>query len=65
MEDEELVEIVQNSSNDFAKLAQALGGALTPEKCFVYFLTYQTVRGHTKLKPLSKLPEHKALVEVK
>ena len=65
MEDEELVEIVQNSTNDFAKLAQASGGALKPEKCFVYFLTYQTVRGHTKLKLLSKLPEHRALVEVK
>ena len=64
-DDEELVEQVQTTTNDFAQLAQALGGALKPEKIFVYFLTYQTVRGHTKLKPLSKLPEHRALVEVK
>jgi len=64
-EDEELVEQVQAATNDFAHLAQASGGALKPEKCFVYFLAYHTVRGQTKLKTLSQLPDPVALVEVK
>jgi len=64
-DDDELIEHVQSATTDFGQLAQASGGYLKAEKCFVYFLTYHTVRGVTKLKPLSKIPEPKALVEVK
>ena len=64
-EDEELIEMVQGATDDFANLAQASGGALNPSKCFVYFLTYQPMKGKMKLKPLKKLPEPACLIEVK
>jgi hypothetical protein len=64
-EDEELVEIAQGATDNFANLAQASGGTLKPSKCFVYFLTYQPMNGKMKLKPLKKLPEPACLIEVK
>ena len=64
-DNEELIEHVQSATTDFGQLAQASGGYLKAEICFVYSLAYHTVRGITKLKPLSKIREPKALVEVK
>ena len=65
MDDKELIEQVQQATTDFGMLAQAGGGAFKPEKCFVYFLCYETVQGKKKLKALKKLPEPHAYVNVK
>ncbi len=43
--DEELIEQVQVSSNDWGHISQETGGILKPVKCSLYLLTYKFVRG--------------------
>jgi len=62
---EELVQQVQEATNDWGLLGQATGGALKPEKCFLYLLDYSFNNGRAKLSTLKNLPEPEFAVEVK
>ncbi len=57
--------MVQEVTNDFGKPAQTTGGDLKPTKYIYYFLTYHTVPGKTKLKPLSNFANALGFVELK
>ena len=54
---EELVQQVQEATNDWGLLGQATGGALKPEKCFLYLLDYSFNKGRAKLSAPKNLPE--------
>ena len=61
----ELVQQVQEATNDWGLLGQATGGALKPEKCFLYLLNYSFNGGRAKLNTLKNFPEPEFAVEVK
>ncbi len=63
MEDSELIDQVQSSTNDFSLLAKASGGTLKPSKCFVYFLIYKAWSVVMRLKSLKNLPTNIGKVE--
>ena len=48
--DRELFVQVQAATTDWGHIAQASGGALKPEKCYVYFLSYRFINGKVRLK---------------
>ena len=62
---DELIQQVQGSTNDWGLLGQATGGALKPEKCFLYLLDYAFPNGRARLKSLKQLPEAEFKAEVK
>jgi len=63
--DEELIEQVQQATNDWGLLSQATGGILKQEKCSVYFLSYKFVNGRARLKSLEDLPPATSVVTLK
>ena len=65
VDDDELITQVQDSTDDFSALAEALDGCLKPEKCFVYFLLYQACAGIMCLKSLQHLPPPTGNIVVK
>ena len=52
----ELVNQVQAATTDWGMLTQATGGALKPEKCFLYLFHYNFEKGRAKMKTLRQLP---------
>ena len=63
--DDKLIAQVQKSTDDFSALAEASGGCLKPEKCFVYFLLYEARAGIMRMKSLRNLPPPTGNIEVK
>ena len=61
----ELVKHAQAATNDWGSFGQATGGALKPEKCFLYLLNYAFNNGRARLKTLRHLPTPGFSVEVK
>ena len=56
-EPKELIEYVQQATNDWGNLSQASGGILKAPKCLVYFLDYKFVRNQARMKSLQDLPK--------
>ena len=54
--DKALIQHVQISTNEYGELAQATGGILKQEKCFIYLLTYRFVNGIARLQKRKHLP---------
>ena len=48
--DRELFAQVQAATTDWGQLAQASDGALKPEKCYVYFISYRFINGKARLQ---------------
>jgi hypothetical protein len=56
--DEEFLQIVQNTTNDWAGLVHATGGSLKPQKCFWYMLGWIWKKGEARPKTLYELPQN-------
>ena len=53
-----LVSCVQDATNSWWELAQAMGNALNQSTCSAYFLLYKFVNEKTQLKNLKELPKY-------
>lgn len=58
----DFVVAVQTATSYWAKLLQATGGNLKPEKCYWYLLSYKFVCGKAQLKPLRELRQYQLLI---
>ena len=54
---EELIAYIQCVTTDWGSLAQASGGLLKDNKCSLYLLFYNFIRGRARMKQLQDLPE--------
>lgn len=53
---------IQCTTYYWAKLMQAIGGNLKPEKCYWYLLSYKFVRSKATLKPFQDLDHYSLLI---
>ena len=58
----EFVAQVQRAIYYWAKLLQATGGSLKPEKCYWYLLSYKFVRGVACLKTIQDIKQYTLLI---